>query len=116
MSETEKYGVKELEELMLFGLTLAKEGSKALDNGAQLEDVLAVLPALKLAPEAFAGIDQVRKELSDLSDEEVAHLVAKVQALFKDMPAEKARKVALKGLHFGLVGIQLFNEVRAPAA
>jgi uncharacterized small protein (DUF1192 family) len=113
MSEVEKYGVKELEEIMVFGLIAGKQGFAALSDGFQYADVFALVPLVQLAPAAIQGADEALKEASDLSDAEVDHLIAVVQAIVKDLPAEKAKKIALKAFQLGLVAIQLVNELKA---
>jgi hypothetical protein len=115
MGEAEKYGIKELEEVMVFGISLIKEGFKSLTDGVDIGDLFSLLPVLKLAPDAIKGFESIPSELGDLSDVEVGHLTSKVKELLKDVPDAKAKAVALKGLQFGLVGVQLFNEIK-PAA
>lgn len=113
MGEAEKYGIKELEEVMLFGLGAGKVAVGALEDGFQPGDLFAFLPLVKTGAEAFEGIQKVPSELGDMSDAEVDHLVAKVQSLVSGISPEKARKLAIKGVQLGLVAVQFVNEMRA---
>lgn len=115
MGEMEKKSIKELEEAMVFGLSIAKAGIDALGDGVDIGDLFAILPVLKLAPEAIKGAEEIPAELADLSDAEVDHLVARVGELLPKLPSHKAKAVALKATQFGLVGVQLFSIVTAPS-
>lgn len=113
MGEKETYGIKELEEVMVFGLSAGKAAVVALEDGFQPGDLFVLLPALKTGPEAFAGIQSIPAELGDLSDPEVEHLTAKVKSLIEGIDHEKAKALALKGLQLGLVAVQFLNVVRS---
>ena len=114
MGESEKYGIKELDEALVFGLSAGKAAIVALADGFQPGDLFVLLPALQTGPEAFAGINKVPTELADLSDAEVDHLVGTVRKyLGEALPTEKAKAIAFKGVQFGLVAVQLLNAVRS---
>lgn len=90
----EKYGVKELKELLAFVLSLGMAVDKSLANDGKITllDAANLLdPAMK-APAAFAGLDIALLELQDLSDDEKKELQEFVQASF-DIADDKLEAV-----------------------
>lgn len=78
------YGITELKELLAFGFKLQKAILSSLEDGKVnvLLDAPKFLPALLAAPKAFGGINQVLKEIGDLTDAERAELVEYVSTEF----------------------------------
>jgi len=96
-------GVKELQDVVRFGLAMGNALGEALEDGKlSMSDLFKVLPALMTANAALEGIGKVPEELKDLDESEYQGLVAEMKAEFNlendDMEAkiEKAYEVALK--------------------
>jgi hypothetical protein len=81
MSETEKKGVKELSEALVFAISMGEALDQALvDKKLGLEDLgLLVVPFTK-APDAVEGLGEIKDEVMDLDDAERGQL----QQMIKD--------------------------------
>lgn len=80
----EKYGIKELKELLDFGLSLGMAVDKSYANDGKItliDAALLLTPAMK-APAAFSGLDIALLELKDLDDAEKQELQEHVKASF----------------------------------
>jgi len=70
----EKYGIKETGDLVIFLAAAVTAAMAAAKDGLTIGDLVVLVPLLDEGAKAFAGIDQVPKELSDLSAEEMTEL------------------------------------------
>lgn len=108
----EKAGVKELKEALSFVMAAVDAGCKISGDGkvdmSDLQYLLALIP--KIEP-AFSGLSEVPSELSDLSTEEAAELVAFIMAGLVIDDA-KAKDVVEKGLKVLVAGYELVKAVK----
>jgi len=89
-------GIKETKELVAFSMALVKTAVEvAADGKVGLSDLVTLVGALKDAPDALVGIDQIPAELSDLSPEEVTELVAFIKEKFDLADDELEAKIEL---------------------
>lgn len=121
----EKYGVKETQEVLEGSIEYGNLVASMLEDDGKITKtdfakVLAAVPSLAVSTyKAVEGIDKLPNELSDLSDEEAAQLVAASVAKFAWSDA-KARKIVKHAIiiaaHTGLmVKAILEPEASAPA-
>ena len=89
MSE-EKKGIKELKEAVEFiGEFVTSIDKSRADGKVDVQDIGNFLPAMMLAPNAFAGLDELKLEAKDLDEVELVELKAAFAAKF-DLVDDKA--------------------------
>ena len=98
---SEKYGIAETKEAMIFGVTMAMAVDEATQDGFQWTDVFKMVPALTKLPAAVEGIQNVPAELSDLSEAERDELILEIENLefaseYSEQIAEQSLRVALE--------------------
>lgn len=114
----EKYGVKETIEMVDLGLSLANVGlavgeDKKVD-ASDLPKVFAAVPGLVVAvPAAIQGADQIDEEMSDLSVEEAAEVVAHVVGKLA-VSDEHAKAIVVDALDLAAsVGVKTLKLVKS---
>lgn len=79
-----KFGIKETQEVIdfVFDLTDAIVASVKDDGKITIGDAPRFIKSLMSSPTALSGINQVPKELADLSDEELKQICDQIRARF----------------------------------
>lgn len=109
---SEEKGIKELKEAVEFVAILASAADKATQDGLGVEDVALFLPAITLAPTAFAGLDEAKLELDDLSQDELTEL-KKALADKLDLADDKLEGLVEKSIGLVVEIVGLVKEVGA---
>lgn len=106
-------GIKETKEMLDLLLSVLDVGMKARADGkvdmADLGLVLQIVP--NLGP-AFEGIGEIKAEVSDLSSDEAAELIAHVMGKLI-LDDAKARLVVEKGLRALVANYELYKAIKA---
>jgi len=95
-------GIKELKEIVEFIGSLVTAADQATQDGISIEDVATFVAPMLLAPAAFAGLDEAKLELADLSQDELKELndalAIKLDLVNDDLEGlvEKALNIALE--------------------
>jgi hypothetical protein len=111
---SEKKGVKELKEMIDLALAGVDVGIKASADGkVDVQDLSLLLSLIPLAGPAIDGVGEIPAELSDLSADEAAEVVAHIMAKLS-LGNGKAIRVAEKALKAALAVYMLVQEVKAP--
>ena len=107
----EKLGIKELKELVNFGLKLGEAVDKSLadDGKLTLTDAPNLYPAVMAAGPGVMGISSVYAELKDLDSEEAQELVQYVKDEF-DLSSDAVEAAVEGALE---LGVQLWKIVSA---
>ena len=84
MQNEEVYGIKETEEVLNFGFDLLEAIIKSLEDKkfSIVTDAPRFVPVIFSAAKAFAGVEMVKAELMDLTEEEQNKLVAELKKRF----------------------------------
>lgn len=109
---SEKKGIKELKELVIFVAVLANAADKTTRDGLQLADIGDFMNAALKAPEAFDGIADVKLEIADLDMVEMAELK---DALAKelDLVDDQLEAIIEKSISAIVSIYGIINDVRA---
>lgn len=104
-----QHGVKETKEVLALGFALGGAWKNAQKDGkVAVDDLVYLLPAVQMAPQAFADLSLVPKELGECDPQDAAELVvyakAEVDGLVDD---EQAKKVVNAALKLGLAAAEL---------
>ena len=92
--------MKETEEALMFGVSLAMAADEALVDGFQWTDVFSIVPALTKLPSAIDGIEKVPSELEGMTEEDRQALIDKVEEL--ELASELSEEIAEQGLRVGV--------------
>jgi len=99
---TDKYGIKETEELIVFIAELGNGiGNAVVDKKWSIGDLIHFVPALKAAIPAFSGIDQVPLEFWDLSEEEQGKIKQRLAEEF-DIPEDEAEEFVERAFNIAM--------------
>lgn len=113
---SEEMGVKELKEILDFGLAMVEMGVKAsADKKIDLNDLQLLLTVVPTVGPAFEGLDQAKLEIGNLSAEEAAELVAHAMAKLAVEDA-KARAIVEAALKAAAANYALFVAIKASKA
>lgn len=74
-------GIKETEEAVKFTVGLANAVKSVTQDGWQLSDAFALIPALSSLPGAVKGADEIPAELEDLDPQEEQQLIADIEKM-----------------------------------
>ena len=96
-----KLGYKDLEELVLFGLSIPMAVAKSSVDGWDWSDAVNFLPVIRKAPAAIGGITDVPAQLADLDAEEKAALHKTIQEEF-EFPDEVVEGMVEDGLKMAI--------------
>jgi hypothetical protein len=100
--ETMEKGTKELGEVLKFVCALANGiGEAAKDGEVSLGDATYLIPLLYKLPSAVDGMSELPAEASDLSDDEIAALVAMIKDEL-DLPQDKIEVAVEDGLDLAI--------------
>jgi hypothetical protein len=110
-SMSEKQGIKELKEVVAFGMALEKAGVDILVGGFHADKLGEILNIIPVIGPAFEGIGGVVPELEDLSAEEAAELAAYAVSL--GAMSEKAAEIVSKSLKVAGAAWELVKAIRA---
>ena len=84
MSNDEILGIKETKEVLNFGFDLLEAIIKSLEDKkfSIVTDAPRFVPVIFSAAKAFAGVELVKQELTDLTEEEQDELVSELKKRF----------------------------------
>lgn len=107
-------GIKELKEMVSFGLTIPEAYYRAKEDGdIDISDIVHLYPIVQKAPDAIMDADEIPEELLDLTEEEYNELCNFVGEEF-DIPEdriEEAVEIGIKiGFHIAL-GVSKFKDI-----
>lgn len=114
--EAVKKDIKNLKEVLMFGLAVEKGGLKMFAGGKfHPEELDELFPILQAAGPAFEDIAEVVPEVKDLDEAEAAELIALVlgQGIEGVVDNEKAVRVINKSLKVAVAAWGLIQEIRA---
>lgn len=110
MSEMKK-DIKDLKEVVKFGIALEKFGKEVLAEGFKPEKLVGIFSLYPVAIAAFENIGDVVPEFKDLDEAEAAELVAVVVA--EGVMSEHAAMMVTKAIKLALGAYELFKELKA---
>jgi hypothetical protein len=106
-------GTKELGEMLKFVCALADGiGEAAKDGSVTLGDAAHLIPRLYKLPSAADGIAEIPAEVADLSQDEVAALVAMIKDEL-DLPQDKLEMAIEDALEIGIKIYALVQKLKA---
>lgn len=106
-------GTKELGEMLKFVCALADGiGEAAKDGSVTLGDAAHLIPLLYKLPSAADGIAEIPAEVADLSQDEVAALVAMIKDEL-DLPQDKLEMAIEDALEIGIKIYALVQKLKA---
>lgn len=107
-NEKVKFGIKETEDVLRFGLSLQKGIGKAKADGVvNWMDVGHIMPVIQTASAAINGADQIKNELLDIDDNEQQRLVAVAREFFPDTLESNIQDKITATINWVVDGIQL---------
>lgn len=96
-------GIKETTELLRFVMRLGVESAQALQDGkVTLTDISALWALAPTVVPAFNGIPSIPKELGDLTEAELAELLAVAAEEIGQLPNENLKVYVTKALNIGI--------------
>ena len=114
----QKFGISNTKELLNFGFAMQKAfADSAADGIVNWEDTMNFLDPIRKAIKAFNNIQEVRKEILDLDEQEVDELYAFVRESF-DLPNEQLEILIERTIDYVLSGYTLgveWNQFRKAA-
>lgn len=82
-------GIQQTKEMVAFAMALLQAGIDAAKDGkVGVSDMVALFAALKEAPVALSGVDEIPAEMKDLTEQELHELVDFVKLKF-DLPNDQ---------------------------
>lgn len=106
----EQRDIKNLKELLSFGIAAKKAYTDILGGGLHTEKLGELFVVYQTAMPAIADIDQVPAEVTDLSREEIAELSAMVVA--GGILSENAAETVLNVLQVGVAALNLYKHLK----
>lgn len=101
MTDVQKFGIENTKKLLKFVFDVTKQASSSLKDGWQWTDAVSFFDEAVQLPGAIKSIPQVKNEITELSTEERADLLAYFKEEF-DIPDDKVEERIEKGIEIGL--------------
>jgi len=96
-------GIKETTELLRFVMRLGVQSARSLEDGKiTLSDIGALWALSPTVVPAFNGIPSIPKELGDLTESELAELLAVAAEEIGQLPNENLKVYVTKALNIGI--------------
>lgn len=86
---------KELNEAVVFTVSLAMAIDTSLEDGFQWTDIFTLIPAFTKLPAAIDGADQIDEELENWTDEDQRALIAEIEKL--NLKSELSEDIGKQG-------------------
>lgn len=110
--EGETTGIKELAEVVSFGVTAGVGIKKASEDGLGVSDLGLVMALAPQARQALDGLDEIPGELADLSEQEAEELVRIVDEGLAGVLGDRAEAIVDASLQFVVKAVGLIETIR----
>ena len=99
---SERYSIKDIEDVIIFGLLLTNAIDKAQEDGnIDWKDTLEFVKPISALPAALNGITEIPQQFEDMDEDERAHLINVIK-LKADLEDEKAELIIEQSFRVGV--------------